>query len=69
MDYFFDLLSKGVERKEFADIDPEVSSCTIIDFVLGLLIQRLFASGKENWEELAKKGLEIIVRGLGDDRR
>jgi len=65
--YFLNLLSKGIEKKEFTDIDPKISSYTVVAFALGLLIQRLFASGKENWEELAKRGLEIIVRGLRDN--
>lgn len=66
--YFSNLLSEGIKKGEFSDVGSEVASYTIVAFALGLLIQKLFAVGKEDWGSLAKKGLEIILSGLKDGR-
>jgi len=67
-DYFSDLLSEGIEKGEFAELDCKTASYTIIAFALGMLIQRLFPSGEEDWEELAKNGLEIVLAGLRNEK-
>ncbi len=67
-DYFSDLLSEGIKNGEFIDLDCKTASYTIIAFALGMLIQRLFPSGEEDWEKLARDGLEIVLAGLRNER-
>lgn len=67
-DYFSDLLSEGIKKGEFIDLDCKTASYTIIAFALGMLIQRLFPSGEEDWEKLARDGLEIVLAGLRNER-
>ncbi|MBC7319685.1 TetR/AcrR family transcriptional regulator [bacterium] len=62
--YFSNLLSEGIRKGEFVNVDSKVASYTIVAFALGLLIQKLFAFEEEDWETLTRKGLELIVRGL-----
>lgn len=66
--YFSNLFSEGVKRGEFVSIDSKSASYTIMAFALGLLVQKLFTVGEENWESLTRKGLEIILKGLKNDR-
>lgn len=62
--YFSMLVEEGIKKGRLKSLNPEAVSYTIVSFAIGLLIQRLFSSDEERWEEITKNGLELIIKGL-----
>ncbi len=63
-DYFAALIREGIAEGSFDDVNPQVAARLLVSLAVGLLLQGLLDPNGADWEEVAREGMKIILKGL-----
>ncbi len=63
-EYFAGLIARGVTEGSFRKVEPEIASRIIVAMSVGILLQAVLEPEGTDWEKTAKRGMEIMLKGL-----
>lgn len=65
-DYFADLIARGSADGSLRKVDPQITGQIILSMAIGILLQALVEPRGADWEETARQGMEILMKGLAN---
>ncbi len=64
-EYFAALIRQGIAEGSLNDVDPHVAARLLVSLAIGLLLQGALDPGNtDDWEEIAREGMKILLKGL-----
>ena len=62
--FFAQLIEIGIQEGSFRPMDAGVTARVLLALAVGLLLQSLFNPDEEDWAQVAREGVKIILKGL-----
>jgi TetR/AcrR family fatty acid metabolism transcriptional regulator len=62
--YFSKVLDRGMKEGSIKKIDSKIASNVIVSFAVGLLLQELIDTDREDWDMISKEGFKIILDSI-----
>lgn len=62
--YFADLIQKGIDAGNLEPVDPHYAAHTVISIAVGLLLQGMLTPQSEDWTEITKQSIGILLEGI-----
>jgi AcrR family transcriptional regulator len=63
-EYFTRLIEKGTAEGSLQTSDPQAAGLLVLSMAVGILLQALLEPQGADWENTAKQGMQIIMKGL-----
>ncbi len=61
---FEHLIRRGVEEGSFRDVDPALTSLTLVSLAVGLLLQGVVDVKGEKWDEVTGQAVELFLQSI-----
>lgn len=65
-DFFAALVQRGIDEGSLKDVAPHYTARVIISLAVGMLVQGLLDQGGEDWQEITKEALELLLHGIAE---
>lgn len=62
--FFADIISSGIEEGSLRPVDPDTAASVVVSLAIGLVLQGLLDTEEANWGAVARRGMEMLLRGL-----
>jgi len=63
-DFFAVLVQRGIDEGSLKDVAPHYTARVIISLAVGMLVQGLLDQGGEDWQNVTKEALELLLHGI-----
>ncbi len=62
--YFAGMIARGMKEGTLRKVDPDVAGQIILSMAVGILLQALLEPEGADWENTARQGMQILMKGL-----
>ena len=63
-DYFAGLIAEGTAEGTLQKVDPQIAGQVVLSMAVGILLQGLVEPQGADWEQTARQGMRILMKGL-----
>ncbi|MDZ4158497.1 MAG: TetR/AcrR family transcriptional regulator [Anaerolineaceae bacterium] len=65
VELFKGMIVQGIEEGTIEGVDPSLAGRVIVALAMGLLLQSLFEPQAQDWVEVTRQGIGMLIQGIG----